>query len=77
MASPSTAERINREVADITKRTGGYIPPWRMTQLMGIAEKVMKIINKEDGLATYSEILLVLDIVRDTITRTTGQKPEN
>lgn len=77
MASPSTAERINREVAEITQRTGGYIPPWRLTQLMGIAEKIMKLINREDGLATYSEIMLVLDIVRDTITKTTGQKAED
>ena len=72
MASPTTAELLNKEIQEITARTGHYIAPYRLANLMKTAQKVMEIITKADICMTYHESLMVLRIVSGAITQATG-----
>lgn len=66
-------ELLDREADDIFKRTGRYIPPYRMAFLMRIAQKIVEVILKSDMCATYEEYMIILDIVRNAIQSATGK----
>ena len=70
MAAPN--EYLKREIDEITAKTGQYIPPYRLANLMKTAQKVMEIITKADICMTFYESLLVLRIVSGAITQATG-----
>lgn len=70
MATPN--EYLKREIDEITAKTGQYIPPYRLANLMKTAQKVMEIITKADICMTFYESLLVLRIVSGAITQATG-----
>lgn len=67
------AEALKRECEEITQRTGRYIPPYRMANLMKTAQKVMDLLVKSDVCISYDESMLVLGIVSNTIRDVTGQ----
>lgn len=76
MASPTTAELLKQEIDEITSRTGRYIPPYRLANLMKTAQKVMDLVTKADLCMTYHESLMVLRIVSGAIQQVTGDNAD-
>lgn len=68
-----TADYIKREADEITSRTGRYIPPYRMANLMKSAQKIADFLVKTDLAITYEECETVLNIVLNTIRAMTGR----
>lgn len=67
------SEILKRECEEIIQRTGTYIPPYRLSNLMKTAQKVFDIIVKSDICISYHESLLVLRIVMGAIKEVTGE----
>lgn len=65
-------ERFQREADEITQRTGRYIAPYRLANLMKTAQKITDILIRSDVCATYDEISLVLQIVNGAVNSATG-----
>lgn len=65
-------ERFQREADEITQRTGRYIAPYRLANLMKTAQKITDILIRSDVCATYDEISLVLQIVNSAVNSATG-----
>lgn len=70
----TTADYIKSEANEITGRTGRYIPPWRMANLMKAAQKIADLLVKTDIAMTYEECEIVLKIVLNTIKALTGKE---
>lgn len=68
------SEILKRECEEITQRTGLYIPPYRLTNLMKTAQKILDMITKSDICVSYHESLLVLRIVINAIKEVTGEE---
>ena len=68
------AEILKRECEEITQRTGVYIPPYRLSNLMKTAQKIVELITKSDIFVSYHESLLVLRIVMNTIKEVIGEE---
>lgn len=69
----TSGEILKREADDITQRTGRYIPPYRMANLMKMAQKIMDLLTKADICMTYDEFLLILRIVSGAIEEVVGK----
>ncbi len=76
MASPATAEFLNKEIQEITGRTGYYIAPYRLANLMKTSQKVMELVTRAELCMTYHESLMVLRIVSGAIQQATGDSAE-
>ena len=72
----NTADYIRHEADEITSRTGRYIPPYRLANLMKTAQLIMNQIVKSDIAMTYEEIQIVLGIVQGAVGRAIGKEPE-
>lgn len=70
----NTADYIKREAEEITGRTGRYIPPYRMANLMKSAQRITDLMVKTDLAMTYEECVIVLNIVQSTIRAITGKE---
>ena len=70
----NTADYIKREANEIAGRTGRYIPPWRMANLIKAADKVADYLMKADVAMTYEERKIVLNIVQNAIGMATGEE---
>lgn len=70
----NAADYIKREAEEITSRTGQFIPPYRMTNLMKTAYRIVELLVKADLAMTYKECVIVLNIVRNTIRAVTGEE---
>lgn len=70
----STADYIKREAEEISGRTGRYIPPYRMANLMKSAQRITDLMVKTDLAMTYEECVIVLNIVQSTIRAITGKE---
>ena len=68
-----TTDYIKHEAEEIAGRTGLYIPPYRMANLMKAAQRIVDLLTKADLAMTYRECMLVLDIVRNAIHAITGE----
>ena len=73
----NTADYIKREANEIANRTGRYIPPYRMVNLMKTAQKISDYLIKADLAITYEECEIVLNIVHDAIQMMTGKGENN
>lgn len=69
--TPSEAIKIEED--EIVSRTGRYIPPWHMANLLVTAQRVANLLVKGGVCTTYEECEIVLDVVRTTIYRATGK----
>jgi hypothetical protein len=69
-------ECIKREADEIVRRTGRYIPPYRLASLMKMAQRIVDLLTKTDVTVTYSECVIVLSIVRAAIRGATGEEEE-
>lgn len=72
----NTADYIRREADEITSRTGRYIPPYRLANLMKTSQRITDMIAKSDVAMTYDEIQLVLSIVQGAIDKAIGRDAE-
>lgn len=72
----TTADYIKREAEEISGRTGRYIPPYRMANLMKSAQRIAELMVKADLGMTYEECVIVLNIVQSTIRVITGKEEE-
>ena len=70
------SEALRKECEEITQRTGRYIPPFRMANLMKTAQKVTELITKTDICMTCEEGQIILDIVSGAIRSVTGRASE-
>lgn len=61
------SEALKRECEEITQRTGYYIPPYRLINLMKAAQKITDLLMRADLCMTYKEALFVLRIVSGAI----------
>lgn len=69
----NTADYIRHEADEITSRTGRYIPPYRLANLMKTAQLITNQIVKSDIAMTYEEIQIVLGIVQCAVGRAIGK----
>lgn len=72
----NTADYIKHEADEITSRTGRYIPPYRLANLMKIAQRITDQIVRSDVAMTYDEIQLVLGIVQGAVGKAIGRDAE-
>ena len=69
----NTADYIRHEADEIASRTGRYIPPYRLANLMKTAQSITDLIVRSDVAMTYEEIQLVLSIVDGAIAKAVGR----
>ena len=69
----NTSDYIRHEADEITSRTGRYIPPYRLANLMKTAQMITNQIVKSDVAMTYEEIQIVLGIVSGAVGRAIGK----
>lgn len=72
----NTADYIRHEADEITSRTGRYIPPYRLANLMKTAQMITNQIVRSDIAMTYDEIQIVLGIVQGAVCRAVGKELE-
>jgi hypothetical protein len=72
----NTADYIRHEADEITSRTGRFIPPYRLANLMKTAQRITDLIVRSDVAMTYDEIQLVLGIVQGAVGRAVGKELE-
>ena len=70
----NTADYIRHEADEITSRTGRYIPPYRLANLMKTAQLITNQIVKSDIAMTYDEIQIVLGIVQGAVGKAIGKE---
>lgn len=70
----TTSDYIKHEANEIAGRTGRYIPPYRMANLMNAAQKITTFLVKADVAMTYEECEIVLKIVSSAIKGLTGKE---
>lgn len=68
------SEILKKECEEITQKTGIYIPPYRLSNLMKTAQKITELIVKSDICMSYHESLLVLRIVMNAIKEIVGEE---
>jgi flavoprotein len=71
------SEILKRECEEITQRIGIYIPPYRLSNLMKIAQKITDILLTNAVCMSYHESILVLRIVMNAIKTCTGEEVES
>lgn len=73
----NTADYIRREADEIASRTGRYIPPYRLANLMKTSQRITELITRSDVAMTYDEIQLVLGIVQGAVGKAIGKEINN
>ena len=69
----TASEILKKECEEITQKTGIYIPPYRLSNLLKTASKVFDLISKSDICMNYHECLITLRIVMNCIKEITGE----
>ena len=72
----NTADYIKHEADEIASRTGRYIPPYRLANLMKTAQRITDLLVRSDIAMTYDEIQLVLGVVQGAVGKATGRDAE-
>ena len=72
----NTVDYIKHEADEIASRTGRYIPPYRLANLMKIAQRITDLLVRSDIAMTYDEIQLVLGVVQGAVGRAIGREAE-
>jgi len=73
----NTADYIRHEADEIASRTGRYIPPYRLANLMKTSQRIFDLVVKSDIAMTYEEIQLVLGIVQNAVGQAIGKESNN
>ena len=66
-------EILKRECEEITQKTGVYVPPYRLANLLKNAGKIFEMLIKADTSVSYTECLLTLRVVMNAIKEITGE----
>lgn len=66
------SEALKREAEEITKRTGYFIPPYRLAELMKTASKVTNLITSV-YFVNYAEAMFILHVVEDAVKEAIGE----
>ena len=72
----TTADWIKHEADEISSRTGRYIPPYRLANLMKTAQRLTDTLIRSDIAMTYEEIQLVLNIVQGAVDQAVGKETD-
>lgn len=72
----NTADYLKHEAEEIASRTGRYIPPYRLSNLMKTAQRITGVIVQSDIAMTYDEIQLVLGVVQSAVGRAIGKETD-
>lgn len=72
----NTADYIKHEADEIASRTGRYIPPYRLANLMKTSQRITELITRSDVAMTYDEIQMVLGIVHGAVCKAIGKENE-
>ena len=72
----NTADYIKHEADEIASRTGRYIPPYRLANLMKTAQRITDLLVRSDVAMTYDEIQLVLGVVQGAVGKAIGRDAE-
>lgn len=72
----NATDYIRHEAEEIASRTGRFIPPYRLANLMKTAQRITDLIVRSDVAMTYDEIQLVLGIVQGAVGRAVGKELE-
>lgn len=72
----TSAEILKQECEEIGRRTGFYIPPYRLSNLLKTAGKIFDLLIKSDICMSYHECLITLKIVMNTVRQVTGADEE-
>lgn len=70
MSTP--CENLKREAAVIAEKTGVYIPPHRLAELMKAAQKITDVLQKNVYFVNYEESQFVLRVVMRAIEEAQG-----
>lgn len=70
----TASEILKKECEDIVSRTGIYVSPYRLANLLKTAGKVFDLLLKSDVCVSYNECLIVLRIVMKAIREVTGEE---
>lgn len=70
----NTADYLRHEADEIASRTGRYIPPYRLANLMKTAHRIVDLISRSDIAMTYDEIQLVLGTVQGAVGKAIGKE---
>ena len=73
----NTADYIRYEADEIASRTGRYIPPYRLANLMKTSQRITDLLVRSDIAMTYEEIQLVLGIVQNAVGQAIGKESNN
>ena len=72
----NATDYIRHEAEEIASRTGRFIPPYRLANLMKTAQRITDLIVRSDVAMTYDESQLVLGIVQGAVGRAVGKELE-
>ena len=72
----NTADYIKHEADEIASRTGRYIPPYRLANLMKTAQRITDLLVRSDIAMTYNEIQLVLDVDQSAVGKAIGKETD-
>ena len=72
----NATDYLRHEAEEIASRTGRFIPPYRLANLMKTAQRITDLIVRSDVAMTYDEIQLVLGIVQGAVGRAVGKELE-
>ncbi len=72
MSTP--AANLKREAEIVSERTGFYITPYRMAELMKAAQKIVDVLQKNVYFVNYEESQFVLRVVMRAIEEAQGGK---
>ena len=70
----TASEILKKECEEVTQRTGIYIPPYRLANLLKTASKILDLLTKSDICISYNECLIVLRVVMNAIREVTGEE---
>lgn len=72
----NTADYLRHEADQIASRTGRFIPPYRLANLMKTAHRITDLISRSDIAMTYDEIQLVLSVVQGAVGKAIGKETD-
>lgn len=67
-------KRVHEESEEIMERTGRYIPPGKLADMMTCAGKIMKTLTTNPFTTSYEDCCFILDVVRQSISLSTGEE---
>lgn len=68
---------MSEEAAQAAEQMGYYLPPWKLSELVKTASKVLTVITNSKVQCTYAECRLILKIVESALEFTEPESGRN